>query len=314
MAPEATTGQPSSAWLLGVDFSCAPSSRKPIVAAWGRRHGAVVKLETLELITTLAGFEALISSTHPRSAQGWVGGFDFPFGLPRVFVDALRADSGLPLADATDLISHLRERCPDRQAFQRLIDAWGQQWGPGTRPATLPHRHCDTAMAGVSSTSPLQTRYVPVGKMYFEGLWRLVQAGADLPGLLQEQPAPPVSPHDQDPARVAFEAYPGFLAYEILGRQSYKSDAREQTDAARRLVQRLSLIDALEQGRTRLGLRLKLTPAQRDHLASDPQGDRVDAVLCLLQAGWADVQRAQGDARAGQPQAMDPVEGWILSA
>ena len=108
MAPEATTGQPSSAWLLGVDFSCAPSSRKPIVAAWGRRHGAVVKLETLELITTLAGFEALISSTHPRSAQGWVGGFDFPFGLPRVFVDALRADSGLPLADATDLISHLR--------------------------------------------------------------------------------------------------------------------------------------------------------------------------------------------------------------
>ena len=308
MAPEAAAGQPSPAWLLGVDFSCAPAARKPIVAAWGRRHGAVVKLEALEQIVTLEGFEALLSPTHPRSAQGWIGGFDFPFGLPRVFVDALRADSGLPLADARELITHLRGRCPERQAFQRLIDAWGQQWGQGTRPATLPHRPCDTAMAGVSSTSPLQTRYVPVGKMYFEGLWRLVQAGIDLPGLLQDTPEP------AGPARIAFEAYPGFLAHEILGRQSYKTDARDQVDAARRLVQRLSLIDALEQGRTRLGLRLKLTPAQRDHLASDPQGDRVDAVLCLLQAGWADIRRSQGDARAAQPHDMDRVEGWILSA
>lgn len=306
MAPEAPGPSPP-AGLLGVDFSCAPSARKPIVAAWGRRHGAVVRLEALEPVTTLAGFEALLSPTHPRAAEGWVGGFDFPFGLPRVFVDALRADAGLPLAGTQALIQHLRERCQDRQAFQRLIDGWGQGWGMGTRPATLPHRRCDTAMAGVSSTSPLQTRYVPVGKMYFEGLWRLTQADVQLPGLHE----PP--PGSNAVRRLAFEAYPGLLAHEILGRQSYKTDSRDQVDAAR-LVQRLNLIDALEQGRTRLGLRLKLTPAQRDHLASDPQGDRVDAMLCLLQAGWAQLRLAEGDARAGQPQDMDPVEGWILSA
>ncbi|MFY9479488.1 MAG: DUF429 domain-containing protein [Aquabacterium sp.] len=306
MAPEAP-GEPPAA-LLGLDFSCAPSARKPIVAAWGRRYGAVVKLEALESITTLDGFEALLSTTHPRAAQGWVGGFDFPFGLPRVFVDALRADTGLPLADTQALISHLRTRCTDRQGFQRLVDGWGSAWGPGTRPATLPHRRCDTAMDGVSSTSPLQTRYVPVGKMYFEGLWRLIQAGVALPELHQP------SEQGTQPPRLAFEAYPGLLAHEILGRQSYKTDAREPADAARRLVQRLSLIDALEQGRTRLGLRLKLTPAQRDHLASDPQGDRLDAVLCLLQASWAHMRLAEGDALAGQPQDMDKLEGWILSA
>ena len=316
MAPEATAGETAPAWLLGVDFSCAPSARKPIVAAWGRRHGAVVKLEALEAITTLDGFAALLSPAHPRSGQGWVGGFDFPFGLPRIFVDALSADAGLRLPDTAALIGHVRSLCPDRQAFQRLVDAWGQSWGVGTRPGTLPHRRCDTAMAGVSSTSPLQTRYVPVGKMYFEGLWRLVQAGIELPGLVAPEPSGDDDAASGAPSvtRTAFEAYPGLLAHEILGRQSYKSDAREQIDAARRLVQRLSLIDALEQGRTRLGLRLKLTPAQRDHLASDPQGDRVDAVLCLLQAGWADIRRSQGDERAGQPLDMDPVEGWILSA
>ncbi len=306
MAPEAPGELPAA--LLGLDFSCAPSSRKPIVAAWGRRHGAVVKLEALESIDTLAGFETLLSTAHPRAIDGWVGGFDFPFGLPRVFVEALRADTGLPLADTHALIAHLRTRCTDRQGFQRLVDGWGSAWGQGTRPATLPHRRCDTAMDGVSSTSPLQTRYVPVGKMYFEGLWRLVQAGVALPGL-HEPPA-----QGTEPPRLAFEAYPGLLAHEILGRQSYKTDAREPVDAARRLVQRLSLIDALEQGRTRLGLRLKLTPAQRDHLASDPQGDRLDAVLCLLQAGWAHTRLAEGDALAGQPQDMDKLEGWILSA
>ena len=306
MAPEAPGELPAA--LLGLDFSCAPSSRKPIVAAWGRRHGAVVKLEALESIDTLAGFETLLSPAHPRAIDGWVGGFDFPFGLPRVFVETLRADTGLPLADTDALIAHLRTRCTDRQGFQRLVDGWGTAWGQGTRPATLPHRRCDTAMDGVSSTSPLQTRYVPVGKMYFEGLWRLVQAGVALPGLHQ-----PSGQSTQAP-RLAFEAYPGLLAHEILGRQSYKTDAREPTDAARRLVQRLSLIDALEQGRTRLGLRLKLTPAQRDHLASDPQGDRLDAVLCLLQAGWAHMRLAEGNAHAGQPQDMDKLEGWILSA
>ena len=62
MAPEGAAGQPAPAWLLGVDFSCAPSARKPIVAAWGRRHGAVVKLEALESITTLHGFASLESA------------------------------------------------------------------------------------------------------------------------------------------------------------------------------------------------------------------------------------------------------------
>nr|MBP7503602.1 DUF429 domain-containing protein [Aquabacterium sp.] len=106
-------------------------------------------------------------------------------------------------------------------------------------------------------------------------------------------------------------AYPGLLAGEILGRRSYKSE----TDATpERLIARLDLIDALEQGRTRLGLRLKLTPAQRDHLAADPKGDRLDAVLCLMQAAWAQAQHQAGATRWGLSPDLDPVEGWILTA
>jgi hypothetical protein len=306
---QASDIRPLPLWLMGVDFSCAPSKAKPITVAWGQRHGSVVKLDRLDHLPTLTDFEHLLSGQHPRSGEGWLGGFDFPFGLPRVFVDALglTMDEPAEAAICDRLIQHLQARCQTRQGFQQLIDQWGQGWGEGTRPTKLPHRHCDTAMPGTSSTSPLQTRYVPVGKMYFEGLARLVAADIDLPGLRASKASPDVAP------RLALEAYPGLLATEVLGKQSYKSDDKA-SQTADRLVQRLTLIDALEQGRTRLGVRLKLSPAQRDHLASDAKGDRLDAVLCLLQAAWAHQRLAEGDVRAGIPMDVDPVEGWILSA
>lgn len=306
---------PAPRWLMGVDFSCAPDARKPITVAWGERRGAVLRLERLDALPTLDAFEALVAPMHERAAEGWLGGFDFPFGLPRMFVDALvahrlpEAAPGPGHAACDSLVRALHAHCTDRQGFQALIDGWGTQWGAGTRPDKLPHRAADVALPGTQSTSPLQTRYVPVGKMYFEGLHRLVAADVALPGL--REPAPRTTPA---PAlRLGFEAYPGLLATEVLGKRSYKSDDKARQDPDR-LMARLTLIDALEQGRTRLGLRLKLSPAQRDHLASDAKGDRLDAVLCLLQAGWADVQREAGDARCGMPQAVDPVEGWILSA
>ena len=46
----------------------------------------------------------------------------------------------------------------------------------------------------------------------------------------------------------------------------------------RELIARKDIVEALDQGRTRLGLRLKLSAAQRDALAADP-GERFDVVL-----------------------------------
>jgi hypothetical protein len=109
---------------------------------------------------------------------------------------------------------------------------------------------------------------------------------------------------------VALEAYPGLLARELIGRRSYKSDekARQTPD---RLIARKDLLTALEIGRTRLDLRLKLTHAQRDALAQDASGDSLDAVLCLVQAAWA---QRHGAPRYGLPQRLDSLEGWIITA
>jgi hypothetical protein len=285
--PEAPTPAPpaSPLRLLGVDFTCAPSRRKPIVVAEGLLQGAAVRLQGLRELPTLAAFEALLAEPGP-----WLGAFDLPFGLPRGFVQAL--DLG---GDCAAVAAAVRARCPRRMDFRALVDAFGQDRPAGQR---LLHRATDTALGeGLRSTSPLQTRYVPVGFMWFEGLPRLLAAGCALPGL-----------HAGDDARRAVEGYPGLLAHELLGRRSYKNAGSAEADAAR-LIARKDALEALEQGRSRLGLRLRLSHAQRDALAADAGGDRLDAVLCLMQAGWAAQQPG-----AGMPDGADPVEGWIASA
>jgi protein-tyrosine-phosphatase len=103
------------------------------------------------------------------------------------------------------------------------------------------------------------------------------------------------------------------LAREVLNNRSYKSDDKAK-QTPERLIARKDLITALEHGQTRLNLRLKLTHAQRDVLVDDASGDSLDAVLCMVQAAWAQTRHAQGDPQYGLPDLMDPLEGWIITA
>ena len=266
--------------LLGVDFTSAPSRRKPVTVARGQLQRGVLRLERLDEHAAFAGFEAALAEPGP-----WLGAFDFPFGLPREFVDS----QGLG-ASTDEVIAEVRRRCATRADFRAMVDAWGNGRPSGRR---LVHRRTDVSLPGITSTSPLQTRYVPVGFMYYEGLSRLVAADVSLPGL-----------RSGDPQRMAVEGYPGLLAHELIGTRSYKNHEGDD-----RLIARKDIVEALEQGRTRLGLRLKLSHAQREALVDDASGDRLDAVLCLGQAAWASVQ-----PRHGMPQSMDAVEGWIATA
>ena len=137
----------------------------------------------------------------------------------------------------------------------------------------------------------------PVAYMLHAGVPLLIDAGVCLPGL-----------HAGDPNRVALEGYPGLLAREVLGNRSYKSDDKAK-QTPERLIARKDLINALELGQTRLGLRLRLSHAQRETLVADASGDRLDAVLCLVQAAWA-----QRQENWGLPKDIDPLEGWIVTA
>ncbi len=271
--------------LMGVDFTCAPSARKPITVARGRRVAEsgteAVELIGMEALTTLQTFELMLLN-EPRP---WFGAFDFPFGMPRVFVD----QNGLG-ASADEVIATLRQRCPTRMAFRAFIDAWTNTRPPGQR---LVHRRADHTRFGVASTSPLQSRYVPVAFMYYEGLHRLVQANVTIPRMRSGR---------RD--ATAVEGYPGLLAHELIGRRSYKNG----DDAARRTARR-DLLARLKRGDHRLGTPLLVSRTLAASLLADASGDRIDAVLCLMQAAWAQPQHDHG-----VPLDVDVVEGWIATS
>lgn len=267
--------------LVGCDFSSAPTRRKPIVLASGTSASGRVQLAKLERLESLDAFEGWL-----RQAAGWVGAFDFPFSLPRELV----AHLGWPLAWPA-LMAHYAamSRADIRQTFAAFCDA---------RPAGAKFAHRATDRPAGSSPS-MKWVNPPVAYMLHAGVPRLLAAGVHLPGL-----------HDGDTRRVALEGYPGLLAREVLGSRSYKSDEKAK-QTPERLIARKDLITALENGQTRLGLRLKVSHAQRDALADDASGDSLDAVLCLMQAAWAQQRGAPG---YGLPPEMDALEGWIITA
>lgn len=273
--------------LLGCDFTSSPSRRKPVVLALGQRGGATVHLDRFERFETLPAFGAWLATPGD-----WVGAFDLPFGLPRPFVAAL----GWPL-DWPACMQHYASltRTELRAIFQAFCAA---------RPVggKFAHRATD----GPAGASP-SMKWVnpPVAWMLHAGVPLLRAAGVHLPGLAAG-----------DVRRVALEGYPGLLAREVLqGRRSYKSDDPLRQTPERQLA-RVDLVDALcsGAGAHRLGLRLVLSAAQRDALVEDASGDTLDAVLCLLQAGWAQRQHAAGVPLYGLPPDLDPLEGWIVTA
>jgi hypothetical protein len=269
----------ASVRCLGVDFSSRPSRRKPVLLAEGRRHGAVLRLDRLVALPTLDGLALALREPGP-----WIGGFDFPFGLPRELVVALQwPRQWLPL------IRHYQalQRAEIRATFKAFCD--GRPAG-----AKFAHRACDRP---AGSSPSMKWVNPPVAYMLHAGAPLLIDAGVHLPGL-----------HAGDRGRVALEAYPGLLARELIGSRSYKADDVVRQTAAR-LIARKDMVAALEQGRTRLGLRLKLSPAQHERLVEDASGDSLDAVLCLMQAAWASEQPGYG-----LPADIDPLEGWIVSA
>ncbi len=280
--------------LAGVDFTSAPRPRKPItvatagaVASGATGADAVLVLERIDALESFEAWEAWLREPGP-----WLGAFDFPFAFARAFVAA----QGWPL-DGPDAWAAITGRVAalSRPGLIERCRAWCDARPAGDKFA---HRACD-ATAG--SSASMKWVNPPVALMLHAGAPRLLAAGVTLPGLRER---------GVDPDRVALEGYPGLLARAVLGRASYKSDDPKRRDDAARRDARERLVAALESGAHPLGLRVAFG-AWRAGCIDEPGADRLDAVLCLVQAGWAWQRREVG---YGLPARADRIEGWIVGA
>jgi hypothetical protein len=262
--------------ILGIDFTSRPSRRKPLTCLTCALDGDHLQANSLETWTSLADFESVLRRPGP-----WIAGIDFPFGQSRRLVEAL----GWPGTwDA--YVAHVQTL--GREGFRAALDAYRCTRPPGDKE----HRRATDAAVG--ALSPQKLYGTPVGLMFFEGAPRLREADVTVPGL-----------RTGDPRRIVVEAYPGALARRLIGRRSYKHDdpARQSSERARA---RGDLLACIQNGGVREAYGIRVTaPAD---LAEDPTGDRLDALLCAIQAARAWRKRDQG---FGLPSCVDPLEGAI---
>ncbi|MGD9924614.1 MAG: DUF429 domain-containing protein [Pseudorhodoplanes sp.] len=262
--------------VIGIDFTSSPSRRKPLTCIHCTLEGNTLRAHSLKEWPDFRQFEDALKTPGP-----WIAGLDFPFGQSRTFIENIGWSS-----DWADCVTNAGSL--GRQGFRDALEDYRRPRPFGDKEH---RRRTDIA---ASSISPQKLYGVPVGLMFFEGAPRLVKSGAMIPKL-----------QSGDPERIVVETYPGVLARHLVGRTSYKNDSvRKQTKA--QLQTRHDMLNYILNGKLEglYGLRIE---AARD-LADDPSGDRLDALLCAIQAAWAWTMRDHG---FGAPRAVDALEGWI---
>jgi len=266
--------------ILGVDFTSAPSRRKPIRCAVCELKGGLLVFQDCLTLTTFEQFEALLDSSGP-----WVAALDFPFGLPR----KLLANLGWPekWEEYIQLIASM-----DKTAFEETLAHYRQSRPAGDKL----HLRTTDSLAG--SRSPMMLHRVPVGKMFFQGAPRLLRASVSVL---------PCCPKDDN--RIVVEGYPTLVARHCIGKRSYKSDEQRKQNLDQCNARR-EIVDALctESVQSTYGVRVRLDDEMADRLVQEPMGDSLDAGLCALQAAWAYMQRDNGYGIPGGHK----VEGWIV--
>ena len=276
--------------LLGVDFTSAPTQKKPITVAVGRwirgEQTPIYQLDEIRELVSLSDYESFLQESGP-----WLGGFDLPFGQPRMLIE----HEGWP----TDWPMFVQFFCGQpraalRDTFKRWCDARPSgdkfAWRRADKPA--------------GSSPAMRWTNPPVAWMMHAGIGRMLDAGLVFPAHRHGT----ADSHDRvtTTARIALEAYPGFTARKVC-RTSYKSDATANQTPAR-ATNRRAILGALVAGAAGLDIRLEITPAWSRRLLADGSGDLLDAVICGLQAG-----HAAALPEYGLPADLDPLEGWIAA-
>jgi hypothetical protein len=273
--------------VYGVDFSSAPSAKKPITVAVGElcaptaQQPAVFAMHSVVPCASFAEFDDFLRHQGP-----WIAGFDLPFSLPRPLIEHY----GWPCEWPAFIDWYARQARADlRIAFKEFCNA---------RPAgnKFVYRRTDRP---AGSSPAMRWTNPPVAWMLHAGAPRIKSAGVCIPGIW---PGTDAAQHQ----RIALEAYPGFTARQV-SRASYKSDERKKQTPARQQV-REQILSALCNGQAGLLPLLTLDQCWTDQLINDGAGDLIDAAICALQAAHAAML-----PNYGFPQDMDPLEGWIAS-
>lgn len=261
--------------ILGLGFTSSSSGSKANHLVEGWLDGAVFRVES---VRALKGRQELVELLAGVGTS--VLGIDFPFGLPKAFVQAegwrpvwegyVEAATRLPFNEFRGRIERFRAGRPDGQKEPK-------------RPVDVLAR----------SQSPLTTVRTPVANMFHAGAPLLLAAPCD------------VLPFRMDGSQtVVVESYPALVARQLVAGNRYKdgeaAQTREVRDAILRRIKRGDLSAVY-------GLNIAVSVALELSCLADEHGDVLDSLLSAIQAAWACRQR---NTNWGVPAGVEQ-EGWI---
>lgn len=267
--------------IYGLDFTSAPSSKKPITYAQCILSERALVLERLGRLMSFDEFEGFLRQHGP-----WMAGMDFPFGQPRMLIENLlwpRTWNGYVgfMAGMTkpQFAATLTNYCNGREKGDK--------------------HHLRVTDQLAHSRSPMMLYRVPVAKMFFEGAPRLLNARVSI------QPC-----SVRADSRLVVESYPALVARRWAGHRGYKTDTAkhpisEGQSAREEILRGLRSTDA----KMHFGFDIHFSDRDANAFVQDGSGDQLDALLCAVQAGWAYSKR---DRNFGIPSDCDPLEGWIV--
>lgn len=267
--------------IFGLDFTSAPTFKKPITCAVGELQGSHLRIYDCINIPSMIAFEAFL-----RTPGSWLAACDFPFGQP----EKLRSNLGWPARweEYIAVIAALGKR-----EFEQVLEHYRSGRPVGDK------QHLRVVDRCAGACSPMMLHRVPVGKMFFQGAPRLLAAGVSIL---------PCFPRNDD--RIVVEGYPALVARRWVGRSSYKSDERSKQTMAKEEARRC-IVRGLRSHELfdHYGLTLEVVSEMANILIREPMADNLDAVLCAIQAAWAYTKRDEG---YGIPPECDKDEGWIV--
>lgn len=263
--------------VYGMDFTSRPRKQKGITWQHCRLQGDVLHALGWGSMADFDEFEAALRCPGP-----WIAGIDFPFGQSRTFIEAV----AWPPKWA-GYVCHVGQF--QKAAFEEALTKYRNGQPKGKKE----HRRKTDVLAG--SISPQKLHGVPVGKMFYQGAPRLLKSGVTVPRLVHG-----------DPDRIVVEAYPGVLARRVT-KCSYKNDTKKKQTCAQR-SKRHEILEALTSGSLSACYGVTVRGTNHPALVGDPTGDRLDALLCAVQAAWAWKNRSNLFEVSG---AVEPQEGWI---
>jgi hypothetical protein len=269
--------------IFGLDFTSAPNARKPItsISCSFDESSAVLRAYEYSSLPDFAAFEAFLWLPGP-----WLAALDFPFGQSRKLL--INLSWPLNWEGYVQTVSKM-----DKTQFEETLGLYRESRPSGDKL----HLRATDRLA--NARSPMMLHRVPVGKMFFQGVPRLLAANISV------LPCRPTSDN-----RIVVEGYPALVARKLIGNASYKSDEQSK-QTPDKLAARSQLIAGLcsETLKAVYGLSLELDDKLAEILVQDPMADLLDALLCAIQAAWVYTQR---ENNFGIPRDCDIDEGWIV--